>query len=115
MTEVEKRIYNTWLAVTRSSCGKPFKLRKEWKDFEDRPEYLSIKKLAKLFNRYHNINIDDWFKAPYNIYTEKVQYDLKYYTLMKNYNTYRLYRQKKDNKKYTPKEFTNLLKNKVEK
>lgn len=34
---------------------------------------------------------------------------------MRNYNTYRLYRQKKDNRKYTPKEFSDLLKNKVEK
>jgi hypothetical protein len=71
---------------------------------------MSIKKLAKLLKVYHNIDINDWFEAPYKIYTEKIQYDLKYYTQMRNYNTYRLYRQKKDNRNYTPKEFAELLK-----
>lgn len=115
MTEFEKRIYNTWLATTRGNCNKPFKIRKDWKGFTDKPEYLTIKKLAKLFKVYNNIDINEWFIAPYKIYTEKVQYDLKYYTQMRNYTTYRLYKQKKDNRKYTPKEFVELLKNKVEK
>ncbi len=115
MTEFEKRIYNCWLATTRSNTGKPFKLRKKWDGFVDKPEYMHIKKLANMFKVYKNIDIDEWFAAPYNIYSEKIQYDLKYYTLMRNYNTYRLYRQKKDSRKYTPKEFSDLLKNKVEK
>ena len=109
MTGIEKQIYNCWLATTRSQQGKPFKLRKEWSGFESKPEYLYIKKLAKLFRVYDNINIDDWFKAPYAIYPEKVQYDLKSYTLMKQYQTYRLYLQKKHNKKYTPQEFKKLI------
>lgn len=112
MTETEKRIYNSWLATTRSNCGKPFKIRKKWDGFEDKPEYMHVKKLAKLFKTYHNIIIDDWFAAPYKIYSERVIYDLKYYTLMKNYSTYRLYIQKKNNTKYTPQQFSNLLKNK---
>ena len=114
MTDFEKKIYNCWLATTRSRTNQPFKIRKKWDDFENRPEYLHVKKLAKLFKVYHNIKIDEWFQAPYEMYPEKVQYDLKYYTLMRNYNTYRLYKQKKDKRKYTPKEFVNLLKNKVE-
>lgn len=111
MTEFEKRIYNCWLATTRSNTGQPFKLRKKWDGFTDKPEYMHIKKLAKMFKVYKNIDIDGWFAAPYIIYTEKVQYDLKYYTLMRNYSTYRLYRQKKDKRNYTPKEFSDLLKN----
>ena len=109
MTEFEKRVYNTWLATTRSRCDKPFKIRKQWSGFESKPEYLYVKKLAKLFRRYDNIDINEWFEAPYEIYPEKVQYDLKIYTLMKQYNTYRLYIQKKHNKKYTPKEFQETL------
>ena len=109
MTELEKRVYNTWLATTRSQCGKPFKLRKNWSKFEDRPESLLLKKLAKMFNRYDNIDINDWFEAPYKIYPEKIEYDLKYYTLMKQYTTYRLYKQKKNNTKYTPQQFHDSL------
>jgi hypothetical protein len=109
MTGFEKQIYNTWLATTRSNQNKPFKLRKEWKGFEDKPEYYFVKKLAKLFTRYDNININEWFEAPYKIYPEKIQYDLKHYTLMKQYQTYRLYIQKKINKKLTPKQFHDIL------
>ena len=109
MTELEKRVYNTWLATTRSKCGNPFKLRKSWDGFDGRPEYLHVKKLAKLFMRYDNIDINEWFEAPYDIFPDKVQYDLKTYTLMKQYTTFRLYKQKKHNKKYTPKEFKETL------
>ncbi len=109
MTEFEKRIYNCWLATTRKKTNRPFKLRKKWDKFEEKTDYMSIKKLAKLFARYDNINIDDWFTAPYIIYPEKIEYSLKDYTLMKQYNVYRLYLQKKNNKKYTPQEFKKLL------
>lgn len=116
MTNLEQSIYNTWLAVTRSQQGKPFKLRKNWNNFTSNPDYLYIKKLAKMFNRYDNINIDDWFRAPYVVYPEKIQYDLKHYTVMKQYNIYRLYMQKKNDTKYTPEEFHNtLFKNKKQK
>lgn len=109
MTGIEKQIYNSWLATTRTQQNKPFKLRKDWTDFESREEYHYIKKLAKLFKTYDNINIDDWFKAPYIIYPEKIQYDLKSYTLMKQYNTYKLYLQKINKRKYTPLEFKNTI------
>ena len=109
MTTFEQHVYNSWLATTRSRCGKPFKLRKKWDGFEDKIEYLHVKKLAKLFNRYDNIDINEWFEAPYTIYNDKIQYDLKYYTLMKSYTTYKLYLQKKHNRQYTPQEFKQIL------
>jgi len=115
MTDLEKRIYNCWLATTRSKTGKPFKLRKKWEDFTDKPEYSQIKKLAKMFKSYDNININEWFEAPYVVYPEKVQYDLKFYTLMKAYNIFRLYKQKINKTKYTPQEFVKILRKKVDK
>ena len=108
-SKLEHHVYNTWLAVTRSKQDKPFKLRKNWSDFEDKPEYITVKKLANLFKRYDNIDINEWFEAPYEIYPERVQYDLKYYTQMKQYTTYRLFKEKKYNKKYTTKEFQKTL------
>lgn len=109
MTEFEKRIYNCWLATTRSNTDKPFKLRKDWTGFEDKPEYNYVKKLASLFKKYDNIDMDDWFKAPYVVYPEKIQYDLPYYTIMKSYNNYRLFIQKRDNTSYTQLEFRKKL------
>ena len=109
MTDLEKRVYNSWLATTRKNTGKPFRLRKNWEKFADRPEYACVKKLALLFIRYDNINIDEWFEAPYVVYTDRIQYDLKQYTMMKQFQTYRLYIQKKHNKIYTAQEFKKTL------
>ena len=91
MTEVEKRIYNCWLATTRSRCNKPFKLRKTWDGFEEKTDYRSIKKVASILNRYDNINMNDWFESPYNVYPDSiVEYDLKFYTLAKAFACYKL-------------------------
>lgn len=109
MTGLEKHVYNRWLYNTRKHTGKPVRLRKNWDKFEERPEYANVKKLAMLFKKYDNIDIDDWFVAPYVIYSDKIQYDLKQYTLMKQFQTYRLYIQKKHNKKYTSTEFQKTL------
>ena len=61
-----------------------------------------------MFKRYDNINIDQWFKAPYEIYPDtKIQYDLKFYTLMKAFNCYRLTKTKFKN--VTPEQFHKTL------
>lgn len=109
MTGLEKTIYNTWLATTRSSNNKPFRLRKDWSGFEDKPEYFYVKKLANTFKRYDNVDINEWFKAPYEIYKEDKQtvYDLKFYTSMKAFNCYKLTKTKF--KKQTPEQFQKTL------
>lgn len=94
ITELEKRVYNSWLATTRSRSGKPFKLRKNWDKFEDKPEYIHIKKLAKMFQVYDNIDMNEWFKAPYEVYQDNAQYDLKHYTLLKSFTCFKIYKQK---------------------
>jgi len=94
ITELEKRIYNSWLATTRSRNGKPFKLRKKWDKFEDKPEYIHIKKLAKMFQLYDNIDMNEWFTAPYEVYQDNTQYDLKHYTLLKSFTCYKIYKQR---------------------
>ena len=49
MNEFEKQIYNTYIIVSRSINNKPFKVRKDFTDFEKKPEYLAVKKLAIFF------------------------------------------------------------------
>lgn len=99
MTHLEKQIYNAWLAVNRGGQGKPFKLRKKWDGFEDKPEYGQVKRLARLFTKFSDINISDFFKAPILIYPESSDYDLRFYNSLKAIKCYKIYRKKIENNK----------------
>lgn len=86
----EQNIYNTHLRVTRSLRDKPFKLRKNFDKIDDEV-FINIKKLSNFFNRFDHINIEDFFSAPYKIYSDNEYYDLKYYTTQKARVVYSLY------------------------
>lgn len=98
VTHLEKRIYNTYLAISRSKQNKPFKLRQDFKKFEEDPNYTPIKKLANFFDRHQNVNINDYFIAPYAIYKNDVNafYDLKFYLSAKARNIYTMYMKRQD-------------------
>ena len=95
ITDNESRIYNKYLAITRSSQDKPFKLRKKFDDFHNDSNYVYIKKLGLFFTKYSNINMEDFFRAPFIIYNDKGYYDLKFYTSQKALKVYTLYQTKK--------------------
>ena len=108
MTEFEKQIYNTWLAVTRAGVGKPFKLRKKWDEFEKKPEYGYVKKLVRLFSKFPGINISQFFKAPILIYPEPYEYDIRFYSTAKALTCYKIYKKKIES--LTTDEFKDSLK-----
>jgi len=95
ITTFEQNIYNKFLAVSRSSLDKPFKLRKDFTDFEDNENYFYVRKLGLFFNKFKNIDMDDFFKAPYVVYSKDQMYDLKFYTSQKALKIYTLYQTKK--------------------
>jgi hypothetical protein len=96
---LEQRIYNTFLAISRKKQNKPFKLRKDFEDFEQDPKYTPVKKLAYFFERFENIDVNDFFLAPYAIYEndENAFYDMEFYLTQKARHVYSLYMKKKDN------------------
>lgn len=96
MNPKEQYIYNTYLKVSRSRQNKPFRFRHNFKGFEDNPNYIFVKKLNAFFNKHTNINIDDYFNAPYNVYDDDQFYDLKFYTTPKCIRLYGLYIKKLD-------------------
>ena len=112
VTEFEKMLYNKWLAVTRSQAGQPFKLRKNWKGFESKPEYIYIKKLAYRLQKYDNINIDEYFKAPYKVYRDEMSYPLSFYVSMKAITCYKIETMRSKN--ITEQEFKKSLKKQVD-
>lgn len=98
MSDFEKAVYNCWLVFSRAGAGKPYRLRKNWEGFEEKREYIYVKKLANFFRRHDNIDMNNYFRAPYTIYNELVSYDLKFYNSMKAMKCYKIYNKKlKDN------------------
>lgn len=82
MTDFEKLIYNTHLKVSRVINNKPYKFRNNFDNLDDNKRFL-CKKLAHFFSKHKNINIDRFFNAPYKIYQDKPNLDLKFYTSLK--------------------------------
>jgi hypothetical protein len=96
VTDIEKRIYNKYLAISRSSVNKPFKLRKDFTKFEEDKNYIHVHKLSYFFKKYPHVDQDDFFKAPYDIYTDTdTVFDLKFYTSQRALKVYTMYIQKR--------------------
>lgn len=94
ITELEKSIYNTYLKHLRSSQNKPYKLRKKFDDFEKNPNYVHIRRIANMFKACPHINMDDYFIAPYKVYTledEDMVYTLEFYKSLKALGCYKQY------------------------
>jgi hypothetical protein len=88
MTEKQKQIYNLYLASTRKVANKPFKIRKNFDGFEEKPEFLYIQRLEKTFEQYPHLMKSAFFEAPYKIYQEEKKFfDLKFFSSSKGLST----------------------------
>jgi hypothetical protein len=92
VTELEKQIYNAYLIASRTANGKAFKLRKNFNELDDKT-YILLKKLSLLFEHNRNVNISDFFKAPYEYYGNDY-FDLQFFTSPKAIRCYSFYKKK---------------------
>jgi len=90
LTKFEQELYNTYLYVSRTSRGKPFKRRKDFSNFDEKQE-MHLHRLSNFCRRYPHIKIDDYFKAAYEIYPDTELFDLSFFSRMSAVNTYTLY------------------------
>lgn len=93
MTTFEKLIYNTYLAVSRSSRNKPFKLRKDFEKI-DEAQFIAIKRIATFLKKFPHIKMEDYFKAPYSLYPDEQYFPLDYYASLKATRSYTLFQKK---------------------
>jgi hypothetical protein len=93
MTDLEKRIFNKHLIVSRSLRNKPFKLRQNFDNFEHDPKFIHIKRLSTFFTKYPDVNMDTYFIAPYKIYPDVSYFDLAYFASPRAIKTYTIYKQ----------------------
>ena len=92
LSDLEKLIYNKHLAVSRSIKGKPFKLKKTFEDV-DPTKRLFLKRIATLFKKHPNINLDTFFSAPYKLYPDVDFFGLDYYASLRAIKSYTMYKQ----------------------
>lgn len=92
LTDFEQRIYNTYLATSRSALGKPFTLRKDFSKFDESdPNYVYIKKLGMFFKKFSHIDMRMYFRAPFEIYKDGEQYELRFFATQKAVALYSMY------------------------
>ena len=93
ITDLERRIYNKHLAVSRSLRGKAFKLKQDFNDFQNDSKYIHIKRLSIFFTKYPDVNMDTYFIAPYKLYPDVQYFDLSYFASPRAIKTYTIYKQ----------------------
>jgi len=85
-----QRIYNAHLATSRSMRDKPFKIRKNFENF-DKDKEIYLDRLNNFFGSYPNIDIAEYFSAPYCLYDDVDYFDLEYFTTQKAKKDYAQY------------------------
>ena len=100
-TPWQQRIYNRWLSVTKTQAKKPYRRRKRWDNLPS-GQVLSLIRLESFFKRNQNIDIDEFFQAPFVVYHDwRDQHDqytnfpLSFYTKYKAISIYKMVRNNK--------------------
>jgi hypothetical protein len=96
MEPLIERIYNTYLKVSRTQNNKPFRYRKNFEGFESEKNYLPALRLEGFFNRHPQIKLEDFFIAPYVIFSEEKDnfYELSFYNSQQAIKIYTMYNKK---------------------
>ena len=92
LTELERCLFNKHLSVSRSSKGKPFKLRKQFEDISGTEKHTYLKRLAVLVKKHPEIDLDTFFSAPYKLYPDVEYFGLDYFSSMRAIKSYTMYK-----------------------
>lgn len=90
-----EEVYNTYLSVSRGARNKPWKARKDFSNFEKTPEWLCCKKLELFFKKFPQVNVREFFMAPYIIYNDEDHFPLSFYNSQKAIGVYSKLRKQK--------------------
>lgn len=93
ISDFQKRIYNSHLAISRKMREKPFRIRKDFSNM-DQTKLDRLASLERFFNSYQNIKIDDYFSAPYAIFEDDDYFDLEFFLTSKAKKAYSQYMKK---------------------
>jgi len=91
INENEKRIYNLYLSVSRSSRNKPYSLRKNFDEFEKDTDYVPLKRVCNFFNKFPQIKPYLYFKAPFVVWGSVEYFPLVFFSSQKAIKSYTIY------------------------
>jgi hypothetical protein len=90
ISDFEQLIYNTHLRISRQKKNLPFMYRKDFTHLND--IYInSIKKIATFLAKFPHIKLEDFIRAPYEMYSDESYFELDYYTTLKATKAYTLF------------------------
>lgn len=95
LTDFEQHIYNTHLRISRSRKGLPFKYRKDFSFLND-TYTTSLKKISIFLAKFPHIKLENFIKAPYEIYNDQEYFELEYYTTLKATKAYTLFMKRQE-------------------
>lgn len=108
LTELEKQIYNSYLAASRTSKSKPYTPRRDFTKIDDKI-FVILKKLSSLFENNKNVGINDYFTATFS--QNNAEYiDIQFFITPKAIKNYTLYKRKQETSSPDSEESINLCK-----
>jgi hypothetical protein len=106
----EPEIYNTYLRISRTARGQQWRPRKDFSEFVDTKEGYYLKRLNLFFDKFPQINIEDFFLAPFIIYKDEQYFGLNFFITQKAINAYSIYnKQKQEESPDTPAQLEFIL------
>lgn len=93
--DLQEIIYNVYLAESRKAKNLPYKKRKNFQNLNETVK-LCLLKLERLFRNNPDINLSDFFKAPYHIYPEGETFLLDFFVTQKAIKVYKMYKESKN-------------------
>jgi len=95
VTDIERQIYNAYLAALGRANNRPFKPRKNFDDLKDNV-YCELKKLGDFFYNNKEVNMQEFFDAPFLLHSDDKYQPLDYYNSHKAVQAYTRYQKQKD-------------------
>lgn len=96
MTPREQQIYNTYLRISRTVKGQQWRPRKDFEGFKDTKEGYYVTRLGMFFNKFPQINLDDFFEAPFIIHPDEQYFGLDFFITQKAINAYAVFKRQKE-------------------
>jgi len=95
ISDFEKNIYNSFLKNSRANSNKPYTYRKDFSNLDEKV-FICLKKLSSFFNRNKSVKLDDFFRAPYVVYSDSSYIDLSFYTTLKAAKAYTIFQKQRE-------------------
>lgn len=91
LDDFAKNVYNTYLKFIAERQNRPYKRRKSFEKFKMVKELLRV---SDIFKKYPHIDIDMYFRAPYELWDTNQFYTFEWYAKRKALNCYVTYKKK---------------------